>query len=103
MKHRGVENAGDNALQNRSKISSRRFQNRGPGSENGLLEVFRGSEAEAVLEAILEAMLTPPGLQNQETSLKMGSKIEAFFESRFEAFLKAPGRLVASILGAFWA
>ena len=33
----------------------------------------------------------------------MVSKIEAFFETRFEAFLKPPGRLLASILGAFWA
>ena len=33
----------------------------------------------------------------------MGSNIEAFFETRFEAILKPPGRLLASVLGAFWA
>ena len=65
-------------------------------------------KAKAVFEAILEAILTlrppPPGaskIVNQ--SLKMGSNIEAFFETRFEAILKPPGRLLASILGAFWA
>ena len=61
-------------------------------------------EAEAVFEAILEAILTPPGASEiDKKSFKMGSKIEAFFETRFEAFLKPPGRLLASILGAFWA
>ena len=59
-------------------------------------------EAEAVFEAILEAILTLRP-QNQQKSFKMGSKIEAFFETRFEAILKPPGRLLASILGAFWA
>ena len=54
-------------------------------------------KAKAVFEAILEAILT------QKKSFKMGSKIEAFFGTRFEAFLKRPGRLLASILGAFWA
>ena len=64
-------------------------------------------EAKAVFEAILEAILTlrppPPGAsQIGKKSLNVGSKIEAFFETRFEAFLKPPGRLLASILGAFW-
>ena len=59
-------------------------------------------KAKAVFEAILAAILTllaPP----KSTKIKMGSQIEAFFETRFEAFLKPPGRLLASILGAFWA
>ena len=59
---------------------------------------------EAVFEAILEAILTSPwGLKIKEKSLEIWSNIEAFFETRFEAFLKPPGRLLASILGAFWA
>ena len=61
-------------------------------------------KAKAVFEAILEAILTLPGASKMDKqSLKMVSKIEAFFETRFEAFLKPPGRLLASILGAFWA
>ena len=64
-------------------------------------------KAKAVFEAILEAILTlppPPGASKiVKKSFKMGSNIEAFFETRFEAFLKPPGRLLASILGAFWA
>ena len=64
-------------------------------------------KAKAVLEAILEAILTlrpPPGAsKSYKKSLKIGSNIEAFFETRFEAILKPPGRLLASILGAFWA
>ena len=61
-------------------------------------------KAKAVFEAILEAILTPPGASKiDKKSFKMGSNIEAFFETRFEAFLKPPGRLLASILGAFWA
>ena len=61
-------------------------------------------KAKAVFEAILEAILTPPGASKiDKKSFKMGSKIEAFFETRFEAFLKAPGRLLGSTLGAFWA
>ena len=64
-------------------------------------------KAKAVFEAILEAILTlrpPPGASKiDKQSFKMGSKIEAFFETRFEAFLKPSGRLLASILGAFWA
>ena len=65
-------------------------------------------KAKAVFEAILEAILTlrphPPGASKiDKKSLKMVSKIEAFFETRFEAILKPPGRLLASILGAFWA
>ena len=61
-------------------------------------------KAKAVFEAILEAILTPPGASKiDQQSFKMGSKIDAFFETRFEAFLKPPGRLLASILGAFWA
>ena len=63
-------------------------------------------KAKAVFEAILEAILTlrpPPPGEIVKKSLKMGSKIEAFFETRFEAILKPPGRLLASILGAFWA
>ena len=62
-------------------------------------------EAEAVFEAILEAILTPPpgASKIDKKSFKMGSNIEAFFETRFEAILKPPGRLLASILGAFWA
>ena len=63
-------------------------------------------KAKAVFEAILEAILTlrPPGASKiDKKSFKMGAKIEAFFETRFEAFLKPPGRLLASILGAFWA
>ena len=64
-------------------------------------------KAKAVFEAILEAILTlrpPPGASKiDKHSFKMGSNIEAFFETRFEAFLKPPGRLLASILGAFWA
>ena len=61
-------------------------------------------KAKAVFEAILEAILTPPGASKiEKKSLKMGSEIEAFFPTRFEAFLKPPGRLLASILGAFWA
>ena len=64
-------------------------------------------KAKAVFEAILEAILTlrpPPGAsKTDKKSFKMGSKIEAFFETRFEAILKPPGRLLASILGAFWA
>ena len=57
-------------------------------------------KAKAVFEAILEA---PGASKIVKKSFKMGSDIEAFFETRFEAFLKAPGRLLASILGAFWA
>ena len=61
-------------------------------------------KAQAVFEAILEAILTPPGASKiDKKSFKMESKIEAFFETCFEAFLKAPGRLLAYILGAFWA
>ncbi len=63
-------------------------------------------KAKAVFEAILEAILTlrPPGASKiGKKSFKMGSKIEAYFEMRFEASLKPPGRLLASILGAFWA
>ena len=64
-------------------------------------------KAKAVFEAILEAILTlrpPPGASKiDKKSFKMGSKIEAFFGTRFEAILKPPGRLLASILGAFWA
>ena len=65
-------------------------------------------KAKAVFEAILEAILTlrppPPGASKiNKKSLKMGANIEAFFETRFEAILKPPGRLLASILGAFWA
>ena len=65
-------------------------------------------KAKAVFEAILEAILTlrprPPGASKiDKKSFKMGSNIEAFFETRFEAILKPPGRLLASILGAFWA
>ena len=61
-------------------------------------------KAKAVFEAILEAILTLPGASKiDKKSFKMGSKIEAFFETRFEAILKPPGRLLASILGAFWA
>ena len=63
-------------------------------------------KAKAVFEAILEAILTlrpPPGASKiDKKSFKMGSNIEAFFETRFEAFLKPPGRLLASILEAFW-
>ena len=61
-------------------------------------------KAKAVFETILEAILTlrPPSKIDKK-SFKMGSKIEAFFETRFEAILKPPGRLLASILGAFWA
>ena len=59
---------------------------------------------EAVLEAFWQAMLTPPGAsKSDQKSFKMGANIEAFFETSFEAFLKPPGRLLASILGAFWA
>ena len=87
-----------------SKIEAR-------GGQHGLLEGFRverpSFKAKAVFEAILEAILTlrpPPwGFQNQQKSLKMGSKIEALFETRFEAILKPPGRLLASMLGSFWA
>ena len=62
-------------------------------------------KAKAVFEAILEAILTlrPPGSKIDQESFKIGSNIEAFFETRFEAILKPPGRLLASILGAFWA
>ena len=64
-------------------------------------------KAKAVFEAILEAILTlrsPPGASKiDKKSFKMGSNIEAFFETRFEAILKPPGRLLASMLGAFWA
>ncbi len=63
-------------------------------------------KAKAVFEAILEAIFTlpPPGASKiDKKSFKMGSNIEAFFETRFEAILKPPGRLLASILGAFWA
>ena len=65
-------------------------------------------KAKAVFEAILEAILTlrppPPGASKiDKKSFKIGANIEAFFETRFEAFLKPPGRLLASILGAFWA
>ena len=63
-------------------------------------------KAKAVFEAILEAILTlpPPGASKiDKQSFKMGSKIEAFFGTRFEAILKPPGRLLTSILGAFWA
>ena len=62
-------------------------------------------KAKAVFEAILEAILTlrPPASNIDQQSLNMGSNIEAFFETRFEAILKPPGRLLASILGAFWA
>ena len=53
-------------------------------------------KAKAVFEAILEAILTPPGASKiDKQSFKMGSNIEAFFETRFEAFLKPPGRLLA--------
>ena len=85
-----------------SKIEAR-------GGQNGLLEGFRGwkdraLKAKAVFEAILAAILTPPGASKiDKKSLKMGSKLDVFFETRFEAFLKPPGRLLASILGAFWA
>ena len=66
-------------------------------------------KAKAVFEAILEAILTlrPPPLPGaskiDQKSFKIVYKIEAFFETRFEANLKPPGRLLASILGAFWA
>ena len=62
-------------------------------------------KAQAVFEAIWKAILTlrPPPSKIYKKSFKMGSKIEAFFETRFEAFLKPPGRLLVSILGAFWA
>ena len=61
-------------------------------------------EAQAVFEAILEAILTPPGASKIDNkSFKMGSKIEAFFGTRFEALLKPPGRLLGLILGGFWA
>ena len=65
-------------------------------------------KAKAVFEAILEAILTlrPPPLglpKSTKRGFKMGSKFEAFFATRFEAILKPPGRLLASILGAFWA
>ena len=64
-------------------------------------------KAKAVFEAILEAILTlrpsPGASKIEKMSFKMGSNIEAFFETRFEAILKPPGRLLASILGAFWA
>ena len=89
MKRRGIENATPNALQNRSEISSRRLQNRGPrGSKwapGGLPGVERPSfEAEAVFEAILEAILTSPGASKVEKkSLRMVSKIEAFFGNAF--------------------
>ena len=63
-------------------------------------------KAKAVFEAILEAILTlrpPPGESKiNKKSFIMGASIEAFFPTRFEAFLKPPGRLLASILGAFW-
>ncbi len=89
MKHRGVENASENALQNHSKISSRRLQNGGPrGSKwapGGLSGVERQSfEAETVFEAILEAILTPPGASKiDKKSLEMGPEIEAFFSDAF--------------------
>ena len=78
------------------------------GSSGGLPGVERPSfKAKAVFEVILEAILTlrpPPGASKiYKQSLKMGTKIEAFFETRFEAILKPPGRLLASMLGAFWA
>ena len=89
-----------------SKIEAR-------GGQNGLLEGFRGWKDRALkprlfLKRFLEAILTlrphPPGASKiDKKSFKMGSKIEAFFETRFEAILKPPGRLLASILGAFWA
>ena len=61
-------------------------------------------KAKAVFEAILEAILPPPGASKiVKKRLKMGSKSEAFFETRFEAILKPPWKLLASILGAFWA
>ena len=62
-------------------------------------------KAKAVFEAILEAILTlpPEASKIEKKCLKMGSNIEAFFEAPFEAILKPPGRLLASILGAFWA
>ena len=64
-------------------------------------------KAKAVFEAILEAILTlrppPQASKFDKKSFTKGSNIEAFFETRFEAFLKPPGRLLASILGAFWA
>ena len=63
-------------------------------------------KAKAVFEAILEAILTlrpPLASKIDKKSFKMGANIEAFFETRFEAILKPPGRLLASILGAFWA
>ena len=64
-------------------------------------------KAKAVFEAVLVTILTlrpPPGASKiVKKSLKMGSNIEAFFGTRFAAILKPPGRLLASILGAFWA
>ena len=61
-------------------------------------------KAQAVFEAILEAILTPPRASKiVKKSFKMGSNIEAFFETRFEAILKPPGRVLGSILGGCWA
>ena len=60
-------------------------------------------KAKAVFEIILEAILTLQPSKIIKKSFKMLSKIEAFFETRFEAILKPPGRLLASMLGAFWA
>ena len=82
------------------------LQNRGPrGSKcppGELPGVERPSfKAKAVFEAILKALRPPSKIDKK--SLKMGANTEAFFETRFEAILKPPGRLLASILGAFWA
>ena len=61
-------------------------------------------KAKAVFEAILEAILTPPGASKiDKKSFQIYAKIEAFFERRFEAIWKPPGRLLGSILGGFWA
>ena len=63
--------------------------NRGPrGSKwapGGLPGVERQSfEAEAVFEAILEAILTPPwGLQNREKELENGSRNRSLFSDAF--------------------
>ena len=64
-------------------------------------------KAKAVFEAILEAILTlrpPPGASKiDRKSFEIGAKIEAFFETRFAVIWKLPGKLLALILGAFWA
>ena len=63
----------------------------------------RVSKKASILDSIFNLFLKLFLSKIDKKSFNMGSEIEAFFGTRFEAFLKAPGRLLASILEAFWA